>query len=200
MTNANNYVRAVDCINRSFLTPAERGPLERSARVLSEKGNRFAPGILRALAQSARRDKRVVFMSFCPGGVLRNRVDQDWKKWGNCTFEFDGGNGQLENYNSIVEGDLVVLKKIQRIGETMRLHGQGRVREITTLSNGGNILHMDWMQTNLYELEVPLLGCGRAVNFVETSRLVEGMPQAFWDWLRHQNPSDLSVIQDALTL
>ncbi len=168
--------------------------------MLSEKGNRYAAGILRALTQSAQRDGRMVFMSFCPGGVLRNRVDQDWKTWGNCTFEFDGGDGQLETFNAIVEGDLVVLKKPQRIGETMQLYGQGRVREITVLSKSGNILHMDWVQNNAYAAEVPMLGCERAVTFVETSRLVEEMPQAFWDWLRHQNPSDLSVIQDALSM
>ena len=166
--------------------------MERNARVLIEKGDLGAQGILDALAQVAERDRNIVFMDFCPGGVLRNRLDLDWKKWGNCTFEFQPGNDQLQTFNSISEGALIILKKAQQIGETMRLYGHGRVNSVTHLPSSGNILHMDWSKDQKFEIEIPMLGCVNSVNFVPKASLDTPEFQEFWDWLRYENALEFS--------
>ncbi len=187
MTKANRHAKTVEHIKSSLLTRSEILAMERSATVLIEKGDTGAQDILDALAKVAERDRNIVFMDFCPGGVLRNRLDLDWKKWGNCTFEFQPGNDQLQTFNSIPEGALVILKKVQQVGETMRLYGHGRVNSVTHLPSSGNILHMDWLKEQKYEIEIPILGCVNSVNFVAKDSLDKRELQEFWDWLRYEN-------------
>jgi hypothetical protein len=192
MTKANRHAKTVEHINSSLLTRSEILAMERDAGILIEKGDASAQEILDALAHVAVRDRNIVFMDFCLGGVLRNRLDLDWKKWGNCTFEFQPGNDQLQTFNSIPEGALIILKKAQQIGETMRLYGHGRVSSVTYLPSSGNILHMDWSKEQKYEIEIPIMGCVNAVNVVEKNSLDKRELQEFWDWLRFENAFEVN--------
>jgi len=198
MSKPNRHAKTIDRIKSAFLLRSELSAVERTAKIMIEKGDRDAIALLDAVAYVAKRDSRLVFMDFCPGGVLRNRLDLFWKAMGNCTFEFYPGDGQLETFNTIVEGDYIVLKKTQQVGETMRLYGRGRVHEITPLTRGGNILHMDWVKPPLLELQVPLMDCAPAVNIVETARLEAAMPEEFWEWLRLDSTEETNMIERAL--
>jgi hypothetical protein len=192
MSKANRHARTVEQIKSTILMRSEVRAMEGSVRILIEKGDAGAQDILDALAFVAERDQTIVFMDFCPGGVLRNRLDLDWKKWGNCTFEFHPGNDQLQTFNAIPEGALIVLKKAQQIGETMRVYGHGRVDSVTHLPSSGNILHMNWSKEQKYEIEIPLMGCANAVNIVETASLEGAGFREFWDWLRYENAFEFS--------
>ena len=187
MSKANRHARTIEQIKGTILTRSEIRAMEGNAQILIEKGDEGAQAILDALAYVAERDRTIVFMDFCPGGVLRNRLDLEWKRWGNCTFEFHPGNDQLQTFNSISEGALIVLKKVQQIGETMRVYGHGRVVSVTLLPSSGNILHMDWSKDQKYEIEMPIMNCVNAVNVVEKGSLEGAAFQEFWDWLRYEN-------------
>jgi hypothetical protein len=62
-------------------------------------------------------------------------------------WESAGSERQAAEFMSIKVGDLVILKKNQKIGETMRLSGFGRVtgiRASTDPTAVDNVLIMDW--------------------------------------------------------
>ena len=189
MTAQNPHAEIIDQVNRSVFMPSQLAAIERRANMLIGKGDLSAQDLLDAVASAAQRDRCIAFLSFCPGGVLRNRLDVMWRKQGNCTFEFHPGNGQSEDFKKIAIGNLLVLKKVQQYGETMRLYGHGRVLGVSA-TKSGNILQVDWSMRPQHELEVPFMGCDRAVNWVETSVLQSVMPKKFWDWLRVDSAVD----------
>ena len=69
-------------------------------------------------------------MGFCPGANFDNRLDIEWKEKGICTFIFLRSEQQLERFNDIWPGDLIVLKKRHQFGKTMLLYGHGRATGI----------------------------------------------------------------------
>jgi hypothetical protein len=89
---------------------------------------------------------------------------------------------------SIKKGDLIILKKNQKIGETMRLSGFGRVtgiRASTDPTAVDNVLVMDWSPQTA-AIDVPFMGCTATVNLRDVEKVDKIMPQEFHDWLGEQ--------------
>lgn len=121
-------------------------------------------------------------MGFCPHADLANRLDTAWREQEICTFDFDDSPVQMDRFRSIHPGDLIVLKKRQVFGKTMRLYGHGRVHGIRTGPDNRRLLEMKWsIQDEI--LEVPLMGCDSTVNLRSMEAVEADMQPRFFKWL-----------------
>lgn len=176
------HQRILDSISAGKFNRAELLRLRKNAESLFSRGDADAALVIKAIDESVPTDTFIVFMGFCPGASLENRLDIEWKEKGICTFIFLESEAQLERFNDIWPGDLIVLKKRQKFGETMRLYGHGRARAVRHDENGHRYLEMDW-STQDSILEVPLMGCNSTVDVRSMDQVAEAMPQEFFDWL-----------------
>lgn len=164
------------------MTRADLIAIRENAHAKIAAGDRDAEHVVSAINQAKPADAYVLFMGFCPGADFNDRLDIEWKAKGICRFDYLKSTQQLERFNSICVGDLVVLKKREKFGETMRLFGHGRVKSIAYDENDIRYLVMDWSDQSAV-IEVPLMGCNSTVD-VRSIEAVEGeMPEEFWDWL-----------------
>lgn len=164
-------------MSRSDLTSLRANALQKFA-----KGDKEARLVLEAINLAKPTDSYVLFMGFSPDADFNNRLDIEWKAKGICRFDYLESTQQLERFKSICVGDLVVLKKREKFGETMKLFGYGRVKEVAYDERDIRYLVMNWADQSEI-IEVPLMACNSTVD-VRSIEAVEGeMPQEFWDWL-----------------
>jgi hypothetical protein len=176
------YAKALERIQSGAMTRADLIALRENAHAKIAAGDRDAEHVVSAINQAKPADAYVLFMGFCPGADFNDRLDIEWKAKGICRFDYLESTQQLERFNSICVGDLVVLKKREQFGKTMRLFGHGRVKLIAYDENDIRYLVMDWSSQSAV-IEVPLMGCNSTVD-VRTIEAVEGeMPEEFWQWL-----------------
>jgi hypothetical protein len=157
------------------------------ANARQKRNDQDAIFLLEAIAQARPKDLYYVFMGFCPNADMNNRRDIEWRKQGRCTMEkWDGWSArQLADYESIKVGDLIVLKKRQKIGVSMRLFGYGRVTGINYEPGADFLdryLEVAWSNQSAV-IEVPLLGCNATINLLDVDDVNRRMPAEFIDWL-----------------
>jgi len=121
-------------------------------------------------------------MGFCPGADFSRRLDTEWKEKGICRFDYLESEHQLEKFSTICKGDLVVLKKREKFGKTMKLYGHGRVSSIAYDKNNVRYLVMDWSPQEMI-IEVPLMGCNSTVDVKSIEAVEDDMPEEFYKWL-----------------
>lgn len=177
-----NIEKTLERIRQNNYSRAELSRIRANAEAKLLEGNRDAELIITAINQAKPTDDFIVFMGFCLGGSLDNRLDIEWKDKGICTFHYLESQGQLDDFNSILVGDLIVLKKRHQFGKTMQLHGHGRVTGIQHDTAGNRFLQMGWSDQNDI-IEVPLMGCNATVDIRTMDKVEAEMPEAFWDWL-----------------
>jgi len=188
------YAKQIDDIRGGKFTRAKLAIMETNAKRTFTKGDPEAGLVLEAIRQAKPRDLYYVFMGFCPNADLSNRVDGKWREQGICSinlWESAGSERQAADFMSIKKGDLIILKKNQKIGETMRLSGFGRVtgiRSSTDPTAVGNVLVMDWSPQTA-EIDVPFMGCTATVNLRDVDKVDKVMPHEFRDWLGEQEGS-----------
>jgi TPR repeat protein len=125
---------------------------------------------------------QIVFFGFCPGADFTRRLDTRWKELGICEFQYFESKIQVKRFASIEIGDLIVLKKRQVIGKTMRVYGYGLVTGITKDDKGNRVLKVDWSSQEQV-IEVPLLGCNATIDIRDIDKVRADMPDAFFEWL-----------------
>ncbi len=152
------------------------------AKVSWLQGDLEAEKILDAIDQIKPVDDFTVFMGFCPYGLLKNRLDTQWKMQNICTFDFQASEVQIRRFNKIFSGDLVVLKKREVFAVSMRLYGFGRVDQVKTDQSGNRKLLMKWSNQR-EEIVVPLMGCNSTVNVKNRAQVGGEMPAHYFDWL-----------------
>jgi hypothetical protein len=177
------HLKTIDRINNKNLSRTEMATLEARARDAIMRGDAGAQSVLDAIAVAMEKTRYIVFIGFCPGGSVRNRLDIAWKQQGICTFEYFSSDDQFEKFVSIRVGDLIVLRKRQQIGKTMRLYGHGRVTARDLSNSGDRILQVKWSEQR-DEIVVPLMSCNEAINVRDIIKVEAVMPLEFWDWLR----------------
>lgn len=176
------HQKVIDKIKGGSMSRAELAMLKRNAEEKSSKGDPDANEVLRAINNAKPSDSYILFMGFCPGADFKERLDTDWKARGICRFDYLESEHQLERFNTICSGDLVVLKKREQFGKTMKLYGHGRVKSVGYDENGIRYLEMDWSK-QADVIEVPLMGCNSTVD-IKALEIVEGeMPDEFWQWI-----------------
>lgn len=131
---------------------------------------------------SAPHDRRVVFVDFCPGGVVINRLDVGWLQQGICTFDYFSSEEQWETFQSIVVGDLIVMKRDLSLTKTTRLYAHGRVVAWDLNENRDRVLLVNWSHEQ-GQIEVPLITCNNMVKIQEIGEVEAAMPMEFWEWL-----------------
>jgi len=77
---------------------------------------------------------------------------------------------------------LVILKKREQFGKSMKLYGYGRVKSIATGTDALRYLKMKWSPQNEI-IEVPLMGANSTVDIKSMAQVEEQMPKDFFKWL-----------------
>jgi hypothetical protein len=176
------YQKIIDKVRGGGYTRAGLIQLRINVEAKVRQGDRDAEAVLEAIDRATPSDSYIVFMGFCPGADFANRLDVAWKANGVCTFVFHESDQQSERFNDIWPGDLIVLKKRQRFGETMQLYGHGRVTGIRHDTSSNRYLEMDWSPQETI-IEVPLLGCNSTVDVRAIERVEAEMSDTFFAWL-----------------
>lgn len=142
------YEKVIHRVKSGEMSRADLRKLKRNAEDKLAGGDDHAREVLRALDHATPSDSYILFMGFCPGANFSRRLDVDWKKQGICRFDYVESEQQLERFNTICPGDLVILKKREKFGRTMMLYGHGRVRSVTHDENECRYLLMNWSDQN----------------------------------------------------
>ena len=127
-------------------------------------------------------DRRVVFVDFCPGGVVVGRLDVGWIQQGICTYGFFSSEEQWETFQSISMGDLIVMKRDIAVTQTTRLYAHGRVVGLELNESRDRVLLVDWSHEQ-DQIEVPMVVCNNMVKIQDIAEVEAAMPIDFWRWL-----------------
>lgn len=175
--------KIIERIKNGGFDRAELFRIRKNAKTQFDKGDTDAKTVIDAIDQATPLDRYFVFMGFCPGADFKNRLDVEWKEKRICRFDFTESKHQLHRFNEICAGDLVILKKREKFGETMRLFGHGRVSGIAYDEDQRRYLLMDWSKQT-EEIEVPLMACNSTVDVKSIEQVDKEMPEAFFNWLK----------------
>jgi len=176
------YERVIKRIKSGELSRADMIRLRRNADQRYATGDADAKHVIEAINNSAPADEYILFMGFCPGADFSNRLDTEWKEKGICRFDYLESESQVERFNSICTGDLVILKKREKFGKTMKLYGYGRVKAVAYDQNNVRYLIMDWADQEEI-IEVPLMGANSTVDIRTIEAVEDVMPEKFYKWL-----------------
>lgn len=183
-----SHQKAIEKIRSGEYSRAELVRLRDNAEALLKRGDESVVAVIAEIDKATPADKTIIFMGFCPDANFDNRLDIDWKAKGICTFDFLQSERQLERFNGIWPGDLIVLKKRQQFGKTMLLYGHGRAAGVEYDQANIRYLVMDWSAQDDI-IEVPLMGCNSTVEVRTIEQVEAEMPAAFFHWLGHPNPA-----------
>lgn len=177
------YDKVIERVKSGNMSRDELVKLKNNADDKSSKGDSDAKYVLHAINSATPIDSYILFMGFCPGADFDERLDTEWKEKGICRFDYHESEHQVERFNRICKGDLVVLKKREQFGKTMKLYGHGRVSGIVYDQNHIRYLEMDWSSQEEV-IEVPLIGCNSTVDVRTIEAVEDEMPEEFYKWLK----------------
>ncbi|UDM62124.1 hypothetical protein KIJ96_02365 [Pseudoalteromonas piscicida] len=176
------YQNQLDQLKSGSLTRAQMAVLQENALRIFNKGDKDAKLILDAIPYSKPADTSILFMGFCPEADFSNRLDIFWKENGICRFDYLESEVQINRWYEVCAGDLLVLKKREQFGKTMKLYGFGRVTKICHDDENVRYFEVSWAEQSR-EIEVPLMGCNSTVDIKAMEMVEQEMPEAFWHWL-----------------
>jgi len=180
------YEKIIESISSGRLDREKLAKIRRNAEAKLQDGDRDAQFVLDAINISVPSDDYILFMGFCPDADINNRLDVEWKAKGICEFDWEESQVQMDRFAQICSGDLVILKKREVFGKTMRLYGYGRVKSVDLNEKGLRYLKMKWSQQSLI-IEVPLMACNSTVDIKSMEQVEEQMPKDFFEWLGVDN-------------
>ena len=172
-------------IQNDELTRTEMFQIRENAKALLLKGEVRAQEVIDAINLKAvpELEAYYVFMGFCPGADLENRLDDKWTEEGICEFNFIQSETQLKQFCEIHTGDTMILKKRETFGETQNLSYHGKVTGVSDSKvTGLRYLRVDWKKPSKF-LIVPLMGCNATVNLRKLEVVERDLPKEFWGWL-----------------
>ena len=176
------YQKQIDNIKSGIKTRGYLSKLRKNAEIKFEQGDLDAKIVIDEIDKAVPADQYILFMGFCPDADVGNRLDTEWKKKGICRFDWEESEPQMERFYTICAGDLVILKKRQIFGVSMRLYGYGRVRSVAYDESNMRYLLMDWAaQADV--IEVPLMAANSTVDIRSIEQVKDAMPDSFWQWL-----------------
>lgn len=176
------YQNKIDQLRSGRLTRAQIANLQQNAQRILNQGDTDAQFVLDEIQYSKPADTSILFMGFCPAADFSNRLDIDWKEKGICRFDYLESEVQLNRWNEVCVGDLIVLKKREKFGKTMKLYGFGRVMKICLDKENIRYFEVSWDEQS-EEIEVPLIGCNSTVDIKSMDLVEQEMPDEFWNWL-----------------
>ncbi|MEY3760813.1 MAG: hypothetical protein RIR39_2304 [Pseudomonadota bacterium] len=188
------YEKIIEHVKSGKMSRADLIKLKRNADEKYGNGDGEAKAVLDAINNSAPTDSYILFMGFCPDADFDERLDIEWKEKGICRFDYLESKVQLKRFYTICKGDLVVLKKREVFGRTMKLYGHGRVSSVAYDENNIRYLIMNWSdQENI--IEVPLMGLNSTVDIKSIEAVEDEMPEEFYKWLEIKQDTELLSLQ-----
>ena len=178
------YEKVLSRIRSGEMSRADLTGLRDNAIQKLAAGDVDAQAVISAINIAKPKDQYILFMGFCPGADFSERLDTEWKEKGICRFDYLESTPQLERFSRICIGDLVVLKKREQFGKTMKLYGHGRVTAVDYDDDSIRFLKVDWSSQDEV-IEVPLMGCNSTVDIKNIETVESEMPAEFYRWL-HQ--------------
>lgn len=178
------YEKVISRIHSGEMSRADLTGLRDNAIQKLAAGDVDAQAVISAINIAKPKDQYILFMGFCPGADFSERLDTEWKEKGICRFDYLESTPQLERFSRICIGDLVVLKKREQFGKTMKLYGHGRVTAVDYDDDSIRFLKVDWSSQDEV-IEVPLMGCNSTVDIKNIETVESEMPAEFYRWL-HQ--------------
>jgi len=176
------YQKQLNKIRSGGYTRSELSRLRENVEVRARAGDEDARSVLAEIDRATPADSYMVFMGFCPGADINNRLDTQWRRDGVCTFVFHESEQQSARFNEIWAGDLIILKKRHQFGKTMQLFGYGRVTGVGYDLENHRYLEMQWaVQQDV--IEVPLMACNSTVDVRTIEAVEDQMPEEFFTWL-----------------
>ena len=106
------YKNILDKISMGKMSRSELQDLRNNALSKLKAGDEEAMEVVSAIDVAKPSDTYILFMGFCPDADICNRLDIEWKALGICTFDFPESTVQVNRFNHVLAGDLVVLKKM----------------------------------------------------------------------------------------
>lgn len=177
------YQNLIDQIINGAFSRDELKIVEANAKRSSAVGKLGSEDILDALKRGKAKETYILFMGFCPGAKIENRLDTYWKEKEICRFDFLLSKSQLVRFENVYVDDLIILKKREKFGKTMKLYGHGRVKSIMYDQNGIRYFNMKWSKQHDI-IEVPLLGANSTVDIRSMKRIQDEMPEEFFSWVK----------------
>ena len=176
------YDKLITKISAGEMSRSELHDLRINAMVKFKAGDDEAMEVITAIDVAKPSDTYILFMGFCPDADLNNRLDVEWKAKGICTFDFHESTTQVNRFDNVNKGDLVVLKKNLDLGKSMTLHGHGRVTGVAYDAMETRYLLMNWSsQTEV--ITVPAIAATSTVNIKLIESVEAAMPKEFFTWL-----------------
>ena len=176
------YQKIIDNINSGTMSREDLVGLKFNAEKKLMDGDLDAKTVLSAINMATPADSYILFMGFCPDADSDNRLDIEWKEKGICRFDYRESEFQAARFDTICAGDLVVLKKREVFGKTMKLFGHGRVTSVAFDEKNIRYLVINWSDQSEI-IEVPLMGCNTTVDVKSIDVVKDEMPDEFWQWL-----------------
>lgn len=176
------HKKIIDSIGSGTKSREDLLRFKKNAEDRLAEGDSGAVEVLDAINNAMPKDAYVLFMGFCPNADFSNRLDVEWKDKGICRFDYLESQHQVERFNTLYKGDLVVLKKREKFGETMKLYGHGCVKSVAYDDGLTRYLVMDWSSQDQV-IEVPLMGCNSTVDIKSIDAVKGEMPDTYYKWL-----------------
>jgi len=182
--------KIIEKINNGKFTRKELFSIRENAIKKLNNGDKNMVEIIELIDKAIPEDKNIAFMGFCPSADIKNRLDKEWKSQGICTFDFKESKLQLERFNKICSGDIIVLKKREEFGKTMSLHGHGIVNEVKHDANGNRYLLVNWAKQDEVII-VPLMALNSTIESLSFEIIYSSMTkeqlELFKNWLNNSS-------------
>jgi hypothetical protein len=166
-------------LHRNALDKLKQEPNNSQAKEIVEYiENNFVSEIMR----------RYTFVAFKPFGRLEDAQDKQWYKGGFYDLQYYEDKIQMGYYYELLPGDIIITKtnstntKDSEIGH-MRIFAHGVITKIIDSSkNNHRWYKVNWTVPDLF-LEVPHMGCTKAIAHRDLEVVEDKMPEDFWKWL-----------------
>lgn len=167
-------------LHRNALDILKKEPKNEKAKQLIEYIEKnFIPEFMR----------RYTFVAFKPFGRLEDAQDKKWYKGGFYDLQYYEDKIQMGYYYELLPGDIIITKtnstntKDSEIGH-MRIFAHGVITKIIdSPKNNHRWYKVDWTIPDLF-LEVPHMGCTKAIAHRDIEVVEDKMPVEFWKWLK----------------
>ena len=140
--------------------------------------NNFVPEIMR----------RYTFVAFKPFGRLEDAEDKQWYKGGFYDLQYYEDKIQMGYYYELLPGDIIITKtnstnaSDSEVGH-MRIFAHGVITNIVdSPKNNHRWYKVDWTVPEKF-LEVPHMGCTKAIAHRDLEVVEDKLPVEFWKWL-----------------
>ena len=182
----------VDKIKSGGFSRSEILKLRENAQTILKKkpSDEKALAVIESINHSALSElqTRYFFVAFKPHSKIEDAVDEQWYAGGFYDLQYYEDPVQMGYYHEILCGDVVITKTnattVRTPGEgKMRVFAHGKVTEIVDSDrNNHRWYKVDWKHPAEF-LEVPLMGCTKAISHRDIELVEDRMPQEFWEWL-----------------